>query len=249
MFNLKEGSVALVTGGARGIGNTIAEQLAQHGARILIIDINGDAAEEAAKNINSAGGEAMAIAGDIRIKADCKRFADAAMEKWGRIDILVNNAIVLRDNTIRKMSEEEWDIVVDIGLKGTFLMTQAVVEIMREQKFGRVINLTSPAFNGKFGQPNYASAKGAVNSLTRCTAVEYARFNVTANAIAPGFIDTPGNRELPPELFERLTQLTPAKCPGKTIDIANCALFLASEQSGYITGQVIFVDGGITLGQ
>jgi 3-oxoacyl-[acyl-carrier protein] reductase len=128
-------------------------------------------------------------------------------------------------------------------------MTQAVVEIMKEQKFGRIINFSSPAFNGKFGQSNYAAVKGAINSLTRCTAVEYARHGVTANAICPGFIDTPLTRTLPTELYERLTQLIPAKVPGQISDITGCALFLAGEEARYITGQIIFVDGGITLGQ
>ena len=248
-MRLKKDSVALVTGGASGIGYGIAEAFAQEGVRVLIIDIDNAGAEAAVQKILDAGGQAIAAAGDVSEKEDCQRFAATALETWGSIDILVNSAIVLRDNTIRKMTEDEWDIVVSVGLRGTFMMTQAVVEIMRGQTFGRIINLTSPAFNGKFGQSNYSAVKGAINSLTRCTAVEYARFNVTANAIAPGFIDTPLTRALPVETFERIIQWTPAKKPGLPSDIANCALFLASEEAHYITGQIIFVDGGMSLGQ
>ena len=246
MMKLREDCVALVTG-VGGIGGDIAETFAREGARVLVIDIDKEVAETRAQKIIDAGGQAVATVGNISVKADCQRFVATAMEKWGKVDVLVNSAAVLRDKSIRNMTEDEWDLVLDVGLKGTFLMTQAVVEIMREQKFGRVINLTSPAFNGNFGQANYSASKGGVNSLTRCTAVEYARFNVTANAIAPGVIDTPLNRSLPPEVFERIVQMTPTKKAGLPSDISACALFLASEEAHYITGQIIFVDGGISI--
>lgn len=248
-MSIKNNSVAIVTGAGRGIGKAIALDLAARGAKVVICDMNEQSVQEVIGEIAEAGGEAMAAICDVTVKDDVVRMVNAAKEKWGRVDICVTCAIVLRDKSMKNMTEEDWDLVTRIGLRGTFLVLQAVLEAMKENKFGRVVNLTSPAWMGNFGQANYSATKGGVNSLTFTAAKEYAKHGITVNAVGPGLIDTPLTRSIPTEVFEKLAQSVPAGYYGEVEDVANLVAFLCDEDSRYITGQIIHIDGGATIGR
>lgn len=248
-MSLKKNSVAIVTGAGRGIGKAIALDLAAKGARVVVCDVNKDSVDETVKEIAGAGGTAMPAVCDVTAKDDVVKMVQAARETWGSIDICVNCAIVLRDQSMKKMTEEEFDLVIRIGLRGTFLVLQAALEAMKEHKYGRVVNLTSPAWMGNFGQANYSAAKGGVNSLTFTAAKEYAKYGITVNAVGPGLIDTPLTRSIPVEVFEKLTHMVPVGFYGEVKDVANLVAFLCDEDSRYITGQIIHVDGGTTIGR
>lgn len=247
-MGLRENSVALVIGGGSGIGQNIATNLAGKGAKVMVADINQESADNVVQEIIKDGGEATAVCGDVSAKAEAEKMVSETIKAYGKIDIMVNCAIVLRDNSIRKMTEEEWDIVTRIGLKGTFLALQAAAEAMKENKYGRIINLSSVAYLGNYGQANYSATKGGVNSLTKTAAIEYAKFGVTVNVIAPGLIETPLTRSIPADVFAGIEAKIPAKHFGQPADISNLIAFLAGEDAGYITGQIIHVDGGLTLG-
>lgn len=240
--------VAIVTGSGNGIGKAIALKLAKAGAKVVINDISDKVANAALKEIIDISPESSASLFDVS-KSEQVAFAiEKILERYGRIDILVNNAGVLRDNYLTKMPEEDWDFVLNINLKGPYLCAKAVVPQMMEQKDGRIVNISSRAYMGNKGQANYSSSKGGLISMTRTLALELGKYNIRVNAIAPGLIDTPLVRGLRPDVLEKLILAQPTKTMGKPEDIAAAALFLASDDSRFITGEVIHVDGGKSVG-
>ncbi|RME25253.1 MAG: 3-oxoacyl-ACP reductase FabG [Candidatus Zixiibacteriota bacterium] len=235
-----QGKSVVVTGGARGIGSAIVERFTAEGANVAILDL--DVSEVPADS------GILAVSGDVSRADDVTAFIGEVMAKHGRIDILVNNAGIIRDNVIWRMTEEEFDAVLRVNLKGAWLMCKQVAPVMREQNNGRIINIASRAWLGNFGQSNYSSSKGGLVSLTRVLALELARYNVTVNAVAPGLIDTPLTRGLPEETLRKLTAAQPGGRAGKPEDIAAAVAFLASPEAGFINGQVLHVDGGKSIG-
>ncbi|MCC7104590.1 MAG: SDR family oxidoreductase, partial [Chloroflexi bacterium] len=189
--------VALVTGAGRGIGEAIASRLAEEGARLVVFDLEQGAVDALARRLEASGAPALAVAGDASSTADAERAVGLAVERFGRLDILVNNAGINRDAQLGKMTDEQWDVVLDVDLKGPFLFARAAAVPMRAQQYGRIVSLSSSSWLGNFGQANYAAAKAGLIGLTRTLAVELARHQITANAICPGWIDTPMTRGVP----------------------------------------------------
>jgi len=242
-----KGQTAIITGSSRGIGRTTAEEFAKRGVNIIIVDINGGNAEIVAEEIKSRYGvETLGIKADISKSDDVKRLFDEAVKKFSKIEILVNNAGITRDNLLIRMKDEEWDAVLNINLKGAFLCSREAVKIMSKIKYGRIINLASVvAFMGNPGQVNYSASKAGLVALTRTIAKEYASRGITVNAVAPGFIQTAMTAQLPEKVKEEMLRMIPLERFGTTEDVANAIIFLALPESGYITGQVIHVNGGM----
>lgn len=242
-----KGQTAIITGSSRGIGRTTAEEFAKRGVNIIIVDINGGNAETVAEEIKSRYGvETLGIRADISKSDDVKRLFDEAVKKFSKIEILVNNAGITRDNLLIRMKDEEWDAVLNINLKGAFLCSREAVKIMSKIKYGRIINLASVvAFMGNPGQVNYSASKAGLVALTRTVAKEYASRGITVNAVAPGFIQTAMTEQLPEKVKEEMLRMIPLGRFGTTEDVANVIIFLALPESGYITGQVIHVNGGM----
>lgn len=245
------GKVALVTGSGRGIGKAIAMKLAANGATLVINDVGDSApAEQTVAEIRSINHEATAIMADVSSAVDVTRMVETAIATHGKIDILVNNAGITRDQLTMKMSDEEWDKVLAIDLKSVFLCTRAVLRPMLKQRSGRIISMSSVVgIIGNAGQANYAAAKAGIIGFTKTIAKEVASRGITVNAVAPGFIDTPMTQVLPEERKQALMNNIPLGYLGTPRDIAETVAFLASEEARYITGQVISVDGGISLGK
>ncbi|HJX12897.1 MAG TPA: 3-oxoacyl-[acyl-carrier-protein] reductase [Dehalococcoidales bacterium] len=243
--------VAIVTGSARGIGREIAIKLAEVGANIVVNDIETAAAalEATANEIKALGRQALAVTADVSNAADVARLVETAAKTCGRIDILVNNAGVTRDQLIMRMSDEEWDTVLNIDLKSAFLCTRAVLRHMLRARWGRIISIASVVgIIGNAGQANYASAKAGVIGLTRSIAKEVGSRGITANAIAPGFIETRMTEQLDEKQREELLKHIPLASLGTPRDVAEAVAFLASEEARYITGHVLNVDGGMANG-
>ncbi|MFC1517087.1 3-oxoacyl-[acyl-carrier-protein] reductase [Candidatus Margulisiibacteriota bacterium] len=240
--------VAIVTGSARGIGKAIAARLAQAGAKVVITDVNVEQSEATAKEIAGLGVETLAIGCNVTKKAEVDNLMSKAKEKFGSIDIIVNNAGVTRDGLFVRMKEEDWDLVLNINLKGTFLCAQAAGAIMMKQKKGKIINIASVSgIFGNAGQANYAASKAGVIGLTKVMARELAKRNINCNAIAPGFIKTDMTDKLSDDIKATVEKQIPLGKMGTVEDIANTALFLASEEANYITGQVLTVCGGLVM--
>jgi 3-oxoacyl-[acyl-carrier protein] reductase len=247
MFDLS-GKMALVTGGSRGIGRAIAEALAAHGARVAINYASNKAAAEEAVGACGGEGNALALVGDVSQPADAARLVEETIAAFGRIDILVNNAGVTADDLILRMSEDAWDRVVDTNLKGTFSVTKAAIRPMVRQRGGRIINVSSVAgIVGNPGQANYAAAKAGIIGFTKAIAKEVASRSITANVIAPGFIDTEMTATLTDAQREEIMKIVALGRTGKPADIAPAAVFLASDEAAYITGHVLTVDGGLVM--
>lgn len=242
------GISAIVTGSGQGIGRGIAERLAEEGAMVIVNDVDAAKADETVAAIQEVGGKAFPFVADVRDAGAMVAMARFAKERTGRLDALVNNTGVLRDNYLSKMSEADWDFVMDVNLKGAFLAIKAVEPYFREQKSGKIVSISSRAFLGNKGQANYSASKAGIIGLTRVAALELASFNVNVNAVAPGLIDTPLVRGLRPDVQEQLIRAQPTPRIGVPRDVANAVLFLVSEESSYITGQVLMVDGGKSLG-
>ncbi|MEF9940329.1 MAG: 3-oxoacyl-[acyl-carrier-protein] reductase [Clostridium sp.] len=243
------GKIAVVTGGSRGIGRQIALTMGSEGA-IVIVNYNGSAAkaEEVVSEILAAGGQAEAVQCNVSEYAKAEELMKYVIGKYKRIDILVNNAGITKDNLLMKMSEEEFDAVIATNLKGAFNCTKHVSRQMLKQRGGRIINISSVSgVIGNAGQANYCASKAGVIGLTKSVARELGSRGITVNAIAPGFIETEMTDVLPEEVKKTMGEQIPLKHFGKTEDIADAAVFLASDKAGYITGQVICVDGGMAM--
>jgi len=240
-----EGKTAVVTGAARGIGLEIARQLAEGGARVVLVDVLENQLKEAAANLPGAE-EVLTFAVDVTDEAGVETLINEVVEKTGTIDILVNNAGITRDDLILRMDADEWDLVMAVNLKGTFLMTKHASRYMVRQKSGRIVNMASvSALVGNPGQANYSASKAGVIGFTRTVARELARKNICCNAVAPGFIDTEMTRVLPEKAKENALAAIPLKRMGTVDEVARAVCFLAGDDAAYITGHVLPVDGGM----
>ena len=242
------GKVALVTGGAQGIGKAVALMLAHHGADVIVADVNLEKAQETAKEVEATGRGAMAVKVDITRLNDVEQMVESAIARFGKVDILINNAGIARDKLILRMTEEDWDAVLDVNLKGTFHCTKTVIKHMSKQRSGKIVNIASVVGEmGNAGQANYSASKAGVIGLTKTVAREFAQRGINVNAIAPGYIQTPMTDVLPDKAKEELKRLIPMERLGQPEDVAHAVLFLVSEASSYITGQVLNVNGGIYM--
>ncbi len=242
------GRVAIVTGGTRGIGLAIARLLAEDGASVVVSGRDAGRVAALAKDLEAAGAAALAIAADAGRRDDVERLVEAARERFGRIDVLVNNAGITRDQLLVRMKDDDWDQVLDTNLRGVFLMTRAVGKVMMRQKAGRIINISSAAgAMGNAGQVNYSAAKAGVIGLTKAAARELGHWNVLVNAVAPGLIETDMAAAIPAEAREALIGQVPLKRVGAAREVATVVRFLAGDGAGYITGQVIHVNGGLYM--
>ncbi|MBU4375987.1 MAG: 3-oxoacyl-[acyl-carrier-protein] reductase [Candidatus Omnitrophica bacterium] len=243
-----KGKVGLITGGARGIGKEMALLFAREGADICICDINDESIQTAVKEIESLGVKALGVKVDVTNYSEVLEMAGKVLDKFSKIDILINNAGITRDNLLLRMKEEDWDAVLNVNLKGTFNCTKAVSKIMIKQRSGKIVNIASIiGIIGNAGQANYAASKGGIISFTKSVAKELASRNINVNAIAPGFINTDMTAKLSEELKDTMLKLIPLGRLGEALDVAKLALFLASDSSEYITGEVIKVDGGMVM--
>jgi 3-oxoacyl-[acyl-carrier protein] reductase len=240
--------VAIVTGAGRGIGRAIALKLAGVGVAVVVTDILAKEAEAVAGEIKASGGKGLAVTADVSQAADVARLVETTVSAYNRIDILVNNAGIARDQILVRMSEEDWDKVLAVDLKSVFLCTKAVMRPMLKARWGRIISLSSIAgVVGNPGQANYSAAKAGIIGFTRTVAQEVGSHGVTVNAITPGFIETDMTRQMDEERRQRIKKLIPLGRSGTPQDVAEAVAFLASEEAGYITGQVLAVNGGMAI--
>ncbi len=247
MIDLK-GKAAIVTGAGQGIGREIALALGRAGASISAADYVEEGVKSLVEELKGAGTEAIYTLADVSKFDQCQAIVDSTIRKFGRIDILVNNAGITRDNLIMRMKEEEWQQVLDVNLKGAFNCTKAAARPMLKQRGGRIINIASIiGLIGNAGQANYSASKAGVIALAKSTAKEFASRGITANAVAPGYIDTAMTKVLDEETRNRMLSLVPLARMGTSADVANAVLFLASDLAAYITGEVIRVDGGLVM--
>lgn len=237
--------VAIVTGAAKGIGKAIAEKMIDEKYITILVDVDETAGTSLAKKL---GENAHFYSCNISDEKAVNLFYDSIIENHKHVDVLVNNAGIIKDNVIWKMPTEDFDAVIDINLKGTWLMCKNAASIMKNQQSGRIVNITSRAWLGNPGQSNYSASKAGVVGLTRVLALELGKHGVLVNAIAPGLIDTPLTQKLPIDVQEKLIQAQPTKSMGKPEDIANAVAFLSSEKTQFITGQTLYVDGGKSIG-
>ena len=238
--------IAMVTGGGRGIGKEITKALLRDGCKVAIVDVDRETLETGEKEL-SVDGSVKGIYGDVTKRDDVAAAVKTCVETFGTLHILVNNAGITRDGLLIRQKEQDWDLVLDINLKGAFLCTQEASRVMMRERWGRIINITSViGLMGNPGQANYSASKAGLIGLTKTTARELASRNITANAVAPGFIETAMTNNLPEKAREDMLSRIPLGRYGQPEDVANLVAFLASEQAGYITSQVVVVDGGLT---
>lgn len=242
------GKVAVVTGAAQGIGRAIAEALAEDGADIVVADLDPGRSQETVTAIQKLGRRALTVKVNVAEWNDVKAMAEQVIREWGKIDILVNNAGITRDGLLMRMKEEDWNLVLQVNLNGTFHCTKAVLLPMTKQRYGRIVNIASiVGVMGNAGQANYAASKAAVIGFTKTVAREYASRAVTVNAVAPGFIDTAMTQGLSAEVKDTLQKQIPLGRLGQPSDIAAAVRFLASDEAAYITGHVLHVNGGMLM--
>jgi len=240
--------VALITGGARGIGQAIAVTFAREGADIVVADVNLEIAQKTAVEIEGLGRKALALEMDVTNYEKVEEGINKILDKMGKVDILVNNAGITKDNLLLRMSQADWDAVINVNLKGTFNCIKAVTRPMIKQRSGRIISIASIiGLMGNPGQANYAASKAGIIALTKTVAKELASRNINANAVAPGFIQTEMTAKLPEDIKKKMLEAIPLAKLGTPQDVANTCLFLASDESSYITGQVITIDGGMVM--
>jgi NAD(P)-dependent dehydrogenase (short-subunit alcohol dehydrogenase family) len=242
------GRVALVTGAGSGIGEATARRFAAEGAVVVVNDVDGERARTVATAIGKDGGKAAAVPADVTRRDEVERLVAGIVAEHGRLDVLINNAGINRDAMSYKMTEEQWDQVLTVNLKGTFLCAQAALSRMRERGWGRVVNTSSIGSLGNIGQANYSASKAGVIGLTKTLALEYAKYGVTVNCVAPGAVMTPMLAGVPDQIREKITAGIPVGRIAEPREIAAVHAFLASEEAAFITGQVIFVDGGMSVG-
>lgn len=243
-----KGQAALVTGGARGIGKAIAEALAGKGVNVAIADVVLEEAEKTAREVEKLGVKTAALRLDVSDSGSVAGAFESAVKELGRLDILINNAGITRDGLLVRMKEEDWDSVLSVNLKGVFLCSKEAVKVMSKQRYGRIVNIASVvAFMGNPGQANYSASKAGIVGLTKTVAREYASRGITVNAVAPGFITTAMTDALPDNMKEEMKKAIPLGRFGSIEDVAGAVLFLASPGSGYITGQVLHVNGGMYM--
>lgn len=239
------GKTAVITGSARGIGRTIAEAFAAGGANVVICDLDEAAVASVAAEI---GDKALGVRANVTVAADIEALFEKTLEKFGRVDIVVNNAGVTRDTLMIRMDEKDWDLVLDINLKGAFLVSKLAAKIMMKQRAGRIVNISSVVgIGGNAGQANYAASKAGLIGLTKSAAKELAARGISVNAVAPGFIQTEMTDHLPDAAKELFLNNIAMKRPGSPQDVAEAVLFLASDGAAYITGQVLAIDGGLSI--
>jgi 3-oxoacyl-[acyl-carrier protein] reductase len=246
-----EGRVALVTGASRGIGKATAARFLREGARVCLVDIDGAELEKAVSGLGGQAGDAFSATADVADREQVEAAVEETVSRFGRLDILVNNAGVIRDNLFFKMSDEDWDLVMSVHLRGSFLCARAAQKHMVEQKYGRIVNLSSTSALGNRGQANYAAAKAGLQGFTKTLAFELGRYGITANSVAPGFVETEMTRATAERMgisFEDFIAGASKQIPvgrvGVPDDIATAILFFASEEAGYVSGQVLYVAGG-----
>jgi 3-oxoacyl-[acyl-carrier protein] reductase len=243
-----EGKTAIVTGAAQGIGRAIAETLARDGADVAVADLDPGRSQEVVEAITKLGRRALNLKVNVADWNDAKNMVDQVIKEWNHVDILVNNAGITRDGLLLRMKEEDWHLVLQVNLYGTFHCTKAVLQPMTKQRYGRIVNIASiVGAMGNAGQANYAASKAAVIGFTKTVAREYASRMVTVNAVAPGFIDTAMTRGLPEDVKDTLLKQIPLGRLGLPADIAEAVRFLASEAAGYITGHILHVNGGMLM--
>jgi len=248
--------VALITGAGGGIGRATAARFARDGAKVVISDLDQEGLEATRQEITAAGGEAVAVVGSVTSRDDVQKMVDAAVEQFGRLDILINNAGITRDalttrvkdGEVKFMSDEKWDAVIEVNLKGTWLCSQIAAVQMIKQKSGRIVNTASVAALGNIGQANYSASKAGVIGLTKTFALEWARYGIGVNCVAPGGVKTQMTAAIPEKIMAGLLQQIPFRRMAEPEEIAAVHAFLSSDEASYITGQVIFVDGGLTAG-
>jgi len=242
------GRVAIVTGGSRGIGAAIAAALAEGGAAVVVAARDADRLERAAKDLAATGASIAAIVADVASREDCDRLVDATKQRFGRLDVLVNNAGITRDGLLVRMKDDDWDRVMEINLRGAFLMTRAAAKLMMRQKAGRIINIASTAgAMGNAGQANYSAAKAGLIGLTKATARELAHWSILVNAVAPGLIETDMSAAVPEAARTAMLAQVPLGRIGTAREVAEVVRFLAGDGAGYITGQVLHVNGGLYI--
>jgi len=244
------GKVAVITGSGQGIGRAIAVALAKDGVSVVVNDVYLERVNDVVNEIENLGRKAVGVTGDVSKKEEAKKMIDTALEKFGKIDILVNNAGITRDALFMKMTEEEWDSVMSVNLKGIFYCTKEATKYMVERKYGKIINITSTSgLYGNIGQTNYGASKAGVVGFTLSLAKEMARYGINVNAICPSFIDTPMIQAIPEKVKGKIISFIQSRAIhnrlGRPEDVANVAVFLASDESSYITGEVIKVTGGV----
>ncbi|MDR7857434.1 3-oxoacyl-ACP reductase FabG [Tissierella sp.] len=240
--------VAIITGGGRGIGEATAKKFVQEGAKVVVADINPNDIEETVNEILSSGGEATGIIVDVTNQESVNKMVEETVKKYGRLDIIVNNAGITMDSTLLKMTEDQWDKVIDVNLKGVYFCGQAAAKVMVEQGGGVILNASSVVgIHGNFGQTNYAATKWGVIGMTKTWAKELGKKGVRSNAVAPGFIATPMVKKMPENVIDMMKSKAPLQRLGEPEDIANAYAFLASDEAKFITGAVLEVTGGVVI--
>jgi 3-oxoacyl-[acyl-carrier protein] reductase len=243
-----QGKVALITGGGGGIGEATALLFAAEGAKVGVQDISEAGAAKVAAAVVAQGGEAVAVVGDVTDKAACERMVGEVVAKFGRLDILINNAGINKDSLVKKLTEDKWDQVINVNLKGTFLMCQAALEPLTQAGGGRIVNTASIGVLGNIGQANYSASKAGVIGLTRTLALEFAKAQIAVNCVSPGATETQMTAGIPEEIKKGIMGKIPMRRFADPKEIAAAHLFFAGPDGSYVTGQVLFVDGGISVG-